>query len=104
MVNDVVKAWGGTEASTGDVAAVSGAAAGNVSVPLRPKKQQTLSLSGSTKKVTAHKKKQIHRNRKARKVFTIHEKLSILDEIKKGHATQADIAANHGTTGCSIIN
>ena len=56
MVNDVVEARGGTEASTGDVAAVTGAAAGNVSLPPRPKKQQTLSLSGSTKKVMAQKK------------------------------------------------
>ena len=50
------KRGGGTEAYTGDVAAVAGEASGNVSVPPRPKKKQTLSLSGSTKKVMAQKK------------------------------------------------
>ena len=103
MVNDVVEARGGTEASTGDVATVVGAAAGNVSVPPRPKKQQTLSLSVSTKKITAQKEKQTNKKRKARKGLTIHEKLSILDEIKKGHATQAAISAKHGTKRCSLI-
>ena len=95
---------GGEEASNGNVAAVAGAGAGNVSVPPRPKKQQTLSLSGSTKKVTEQKKKQTNKKRKARKGFTIHQNLSICDGIKKGHATQAAIAAKHGTTRCSIIN
>ena len=58
IVSDVVEARGGTEVSTGDVDTVTGAAAGNVGVPPRPKKQQTLSLSGNTKKVTAQNKKQ----------------------------------------------
>ena len=48
MVNDVVEARGGTEASTGDVDTVTGAAAGNVGVPPRPKKQQTLSQNTQT--------------------------------------------------------
>jgi len=68
----------------------------------RPKKQQTLSLSGSTKKVTAQKKKETYKKRKSRKHFTIHEKLSILDELKKGLSTQATIAAKHGTTRHSL--
>ena len=68
MVNYVVEARGVTEASTWDVSAVAGAAAGNVSVPTRPKKHQTLSLSVSTKKVTAQKKK----NKKAQSPYRFH--------------------------------
>ena len=68
MVNDVVEERGGTEAYTGDVSAVAGAAAGNVIVPHRHKKQQTLSLSGSTKKVMEQNKNKQTKSTKLVKV------------------------------------
>ena len=84
MVNDVVEARGGTEASTGDVATVAGAATGNVSVPSRPKKQQTLSLSGSTKKVTAQKKNKQTKSAKPVQVSLSMRSLVSWMKLKKG--------------------